>query len=180
MVEESIIQDLVAQAKQGNTQAFADLYDYLSKPLYNFLFSRIRQKQTSEDLLQTVFLKVWNNLETYTPTRKAKFSTWVFQIANYTLIDYWRTRKETVDLTAVENLSQFAEDPKLYEKYDYLWNAMAKLPDEYKTVLELRFRQDLSVAETAVIMNKSAVGIRVLQHRALKTLKLLLSETKNI
>jgi RNA polymerase sigma-70 factor (ECF subfamily) len=180
MVEESKIQELVTESKNGNNEAFGQIYDNLSKPVFNFLFARIRHKQQAEDLLQTVFLKVWHNLGTYTPTPRAKFSTWVFQIANYTLIDHWRTRKETTDISAVENLLNFAEDPVLYEKYDYLWQAVSKLPDEYQTVLDLRFRRDLNVAEAAQIMNKSQVGVRVLQHRAIKALRNLLSKNKNI
>ena len=171
MVTESTIQQLVSQAKQGDKQAFSDIYTELSRPIYNFLFARLRQKEVAEDLLQTVFLKAWNNLGSYKQTTKAKFSTWLFQIANYTLIDYWRTRKDIVDISAVENLSTFAQDPKLYEEYDYLWKALRELPAEYQTVLELRFREDLSVAEVASIMNKSQVGVRVLQHRAIKVLK---------
>jgi RNA polymerase sigma-70 factor (ECF subfamily) len=171
MVEESKIQELVAQAKNGDTESFGHIYDVLSKPVFNFLFARLAHRQQAEDLLQTVFLKVWHNLETYKPNKRAKFSTWVFQIANYTLIDYWRTRKDTVDLATVENLSDFAQDPKLYEKYDYLWEALKHLPEEYRTVLDLRFRHERTVSETAQIMNKSQVGIRVLQHRAIKALR---------
>jgi RNA polymerase sigma-70 factor (ECF subfamily) len=176
MVEESLIQELVVLAKQGNAEAFGEIYNHLSKPVYNFLFARVRQKQVAEDLLQTVFLKVWKNLSGYQTKRSAKFSTWLFQIANYTLIDYWRTKKETTDISVVENLSIFAEDPELYEKYDYLNDEMKQLPLDYQTVLELRFRQDLSVTETATIMNKSQVSIRVLQHRAVKTLRKKLSK----
>ncbi len=179
MVEESTIQELVSRSKQGDSEAFGAIYDELSKPIYNFLFARIRNRQTAEDLLQTVFLKVWNNLSSYTSKRTAKFSTWVFQIANYTLIDHWRTRKETVDLTVVENLSNFALDPKLYEKYDYLWQAIQQLPQEYQTVIQLRFQQDLNVSEVASIMDKSEVSVRVLQHRAVKLLRAKLAGYKN-
>jgi RNA polymerase sigma-70 factor (ECF subfamily) len=118
-----------------------------------------------------VFLKAWTNLRSYQPRSNAKFSTWLYQIANFTLIDYWRVRKPTTDLQDVENLSQFALDPKLYENYQYLWNAISELPMSYQVVLDLKFRQDLSVEETAKIMKKNAIGIRVLQHRALKALK---------
>jgi len=171
MLSEHQIQTLVTQAKLGNTEAFGSIYDTLSKPIFNFLLARLRHREMAEDLLQTVFLKVWHNLESYKPKKSTKFSTWVFQIANYTLIDYWRTRKETVDISVVENMSDFALDPKKYEKYDYLWDALKTLPQDYQTVLELRFRQDLSVPEVAEIMGKSAVGIRVLQHRAIKALR---------
>ena len=180
MVEESKIQELVTKAKQGDKDAFGAIYDALGKPVFNFLFARIRNREAAEDLLQTVFLKVWNNLAGYQSKRTAKFSTWLFQIANYTLIDHWRTRKETVDLTVIENLSDFAADPKLYEKYDYLYSAIKLLPQEYQTIIQLRFQQDLSVSEVANIMDKSEVSIRVLQHRAIKLLRTKLSNFKTV
>ena len=169
--EEEKIQDLVKQAQEGNSEAFGKIYDVFAKQVHNFLFSRIRHQQITEDLVQTVFLKTWNNLNTYQPRANTKFSTWLFQIANYTLIDHWRTRKTLVELDKIDNLLAFAKQPELFEDYKYLWSAISKLPEKYQTVLDLRFKQDLSVEETAEIMNKSGVGIRVLQHRALKTLK---------
>jgi RNA polymerase sigma-70 factor, ECF subfamily len=122
-------------------------------------------------LVHTVFLKAWTNLRSYQPRANAKFSTWLYQIAHYTLIDHWRTKKTTTELVEVENLAAFAEDPKFFEEYGYLWKAIKKLPISYQEVLDLRFKQDLSVEETAQIMGKTTVGIRVLQHRALKALK---------
>jgi RNA polymerase sigma-70 factor, ECF subfamily len=169
--EEKDIQELVKQAQQGDSAAFGKIYDIFAKQIHNFLFSRVRHQQLAEDLVQTVFLKTWNNLASYKPRPNAKFSTWLFQIANYTLIDHWRTRKTTVELEKVDNLLAFSQQPEMFETYKYLWSAISQLPDKYQTVLELRFKQDLSVEETAEVMSKSEVGIRVLQHRALKALK---------
>lgn len=171
MVEEDTIQSLVERAKAGETAAFGEIYDIYSSSVYGFLFARLRQKETAEDILQTTFYKAWKNLAGYRPNSNAKFSTWLFQIANYTLIDHWRTRKETAELSKIDNLVAFAENPELYEEYEYLWEAMKKLQPDHQTVLELRFRQDLGVAETAHIMNKTEIGIRVMQHRALKELR---------
>lgn len=170
-MQETEVQNLIRQAQDGDDLAFGALYDTYSQPIYNFLFSKIRHQQTAEDLAHTVFLKAWTNLKRYQPRSDAKFSTWLYQIANFTLIDHWRTQKPTAELTGVENLAQFAQEPKLYEEYSYLWEAMRSLPLAYQTVLDLRFKQDLSVEETGQIMNKSQVGVRVLQHRALKALK---------
>ncbi|MEO8065481.1 MAG: RNA polymerase sigma factor [Candidatus Doudnabacteria bacterium] len=171
MIQEKDIQNLVSQAQEGDSEAFGRIYDIFSKQIYNFLFGKLRHRQTAEDLTHTVFLKAWTNLRSYKPRSSAKFSTWLYQIANFTLIDHWRTRKTTAELSDIENLARFAEDPKLYEEYEYLWIAISELPLEYQTVLDLRFKQALSVEETAQIMDKSRVGIRVLQHRALKALK---------
>jgi RNA polymerase sigma-70 factor, ECF subfamily len=175
MLNELQVQKLVKEAATGNSDSFGRLYDEYAGPLFNFILSRIRHKAVSEDILHTVFLKAWNSIPSYKPSRVAKFSTWLYQIANYTIIDHWRTRKETVELEKMENLSQFAHDPKLYETYDFLWMAMAQLPDDYRTALQLRFMEDLGIQEAAYVMGKSDVGMRVLQHRALKALRKILN-----
>ncbi|HYC79426.1 MAG TPA: RNA polymerase sigma factor [Candidatus Binatia bacterium] len=171
MVEEIRVQELVARSVKGDSDAFGKLYDLFAPKLFNFILSRVRHKGTAEDLLHTVFLKAWNSLPKYRPTNRAKFSTWLFQIANFTVIDHWRTHKETVEIDKLENLSQFALNPKLYENFDFLWQAMDELPEDYRTVIRLRFMEDMSITETALTMDKSEVGIRVLQHRALKSLR---------
>ena len=168
---EAGIQNLIRQAQDANPEAFGQIYDIYAQQIYRFLFAKVRHQQTAEDLAHTVFLKAWTNIRSYKPRSSAKFSTWLFQIANFTLIDYWRTHKTTTDITGIENLAQFAADGKLYEKYDYLWNAISTLPLDYQTVLDLRFKQDRTIAETAQIMKKTQVSVRVLQHRALKALR---------
>lgn len=178
MISEQEIQQLVAKAQLADETAFGKLYDIFSQQVFNFLLGKLAHKQTAEDLVQTVFLKAWTNLKKYQQQPSAKFSTWLFQIANFTLIDHWRAKKPTVEIDEIENLAQFAINQPLYEEYDYLWKAMHTLPDTYQTVLELRFKQDLSVSETAKIMKKSQVSIRVLQHRALKLLKQTLQPQK--
>jgi RNA polymerase sigma-70 factor, ECF subfamily len=176
MLEESDIQKLVGEATRGNSESFGTLYDEFAPKVFNFIFGRVRHKPTAEDLLHVVFMKVWNNLPKYKPSTKAKFSTWLFQIANFTVIDYWRTNKNTINLDQLENLSSLAVNQKLYENYDYLWTAIKELPDDYQTIIQLKFIQDLSISETAAAMGKSEVGIRVLQHRALKALKKILAK----
>jgi RNA polymerase sigma-70 factor, ECF subfamily len=169
-MDENKIQKLIKEAQNGNSAAFGEVYEFLAARVFNFLVFRVKHKQVAEDLLHTVFLKAWTNLHSYVQTR-AKFSTWLFQIANFTVIDYWRVKKDTLEIDKIDNLAAFAAQPELFEKYDYLWHCLAELPDDQQTVLELRFRQDMSVEETCRIMNKNSVAVRVLQHRAIKALK---------
>lgn len=180
MLTEQETQELVAKSQLGDPEAFGEIYTIYSQQIFNFLLSKLAHRQTAEDILQTVFVKAWTNIRRYQPRSSAKFSTWLFQIANFTLIDHWRTRKSSVEISEVENLTQFAHDPKLYEEYGYLWDALKKLSLTYQTVLDLRFKQDLSVEETAKAMNKSQVSVRVLQHRALKALKKQLGQSHDI
>jgi RNA polymerase sigma-70 factor (ECF subfamily) len=176
MLQEEQVQMLVREAAAGNSDSFGRLYDEYSSRVFSFILGRVRHKPMAEDILHTVFLKAWNSLPKYHPSPRAKFSTWLFQIANFTIIDHWRTKKEVVELDKLKNLAQFAHDPELYENYDFLWRAIDELPEDYATVLHLRFVQDLTITETALSMNKTEVGIRVLQHRALKSLRNILSK----
>lgn len=171
MTDESQVQKLVRRATEGSSDSFGKLYDLYSQQLFNFILSKVRHKPTAEDILHTVFLKAWNNLPKYKQQSTAKFSTWLFQVANYTIIDHWRTKKDISSIDGLDNLAQFANNPKLYESYDYLWRAMDELPEDYRTILYLRFIQEMPVEEAAEAMQKSQVGARVLQYRALKALR---------
>ena len=174
MDTEQQVQDLVKRAERGDADAFGRLYDLYSRPLFNFIFSRVRNRQSAEDLLHTVFLKSWGGIKSYKPKASAKFSTWLYQIANYTIIDHWRGSRETVDMDKAQNMAQFAVEPAKYETYAYLWEAMGLLNDRHRTVLRLRFMEAMSIEETAMVMGKTQLGIRVLQHRALRALRKIL------
>jgi len=76
MVSEQEIQELVSKAKQADESAFGQLYDIFSQQVFNFLLGKLAHKQTAEDLVQTVFLKAWTNLQKYQQRPSAKFSTW--------------------------------------------------------------------------------------------------------
>lgn len=174
MAEESQIQALIVRACKGDEACFGQIYELFSDRVFNFLIHKVKHKQTAEDLLHNVFLKAWKSLPNYKPQSNAKFSTWLFSIAQHTVIDHWRVNREVVDLDKVENLAQLAIEPHWFEDYSFLVRALDQLPADYQTVINLRFKQDLSVTETAQVMNRSEVGIRVLQHRAIKALKKLL------
>jgi RNA polymerase sigma-70 factor (ECF subfamily) len=170
MLKETEIQTLVKTAQDGHEDAFGRIYEIYAPRVFSFLVVRLRHHELAEDLLHTVFLKAWTNINRYVPGN-AKFSTWLFQIANYTLIDHWRTKKDTVEIDKIENLSDFAVNPKGFERYEYLWEAIQTLPDDQKSVLILRFKQDLNIPEIAEVLGKSRVSVRVIQHRGLKALK---------
>jgi RNA polymerase sigma-70 factor, ECF subfamily len=175
-MQETQVQQLVKEASSGNSDSFGKIYDLYAPQVFNFILSRVRNKEIAEDILQIVFIKTWNSLGKYKPNPNAKFSTWLFQIANFTIIDHWRSKKETVEIDKLENLIAFSTQPKLYENYNFLWNALDELPSDYATILHLRFIQDLNIAECAQVLGKTQVGIRVMQHRALKSLRKILSK----
>ena len=136
------------------------------------------------DLLQDVFLSVYQNLHAYNP--KIKFSSWVYRIAHNKTISWWRKHKKEVGSISIdEHLpfveSIFHEEPikEMYEEEhirlasEY---ALERMKDSYREILLLKYWEDKSYEEIADITEASTgtVGTRVV--RAKKQFSILFKE----
>jgi RNA polymerase sigma-70 factor (ECF subfamily) len=165
---------LVRRAQSGDTEAFARLYDGYVDRIYRYAYFRVPDDQTAEDITAQVFLKTWENLERY-KAGKTPFLGWLYTIARNTVIDYYRTRKETVPL---EYTNIFQEDPTeaIIEQIDlasevrFLRMALQSLTEDQQQVLTLKFITGLNTAQVAQQMGKRLGAIRALQMRALQAL----------
>jgi RNA polymerase sigma-70 factor (ECF subfamily) len=174
-----LIDELVKQAKTGNKQAFSELYDQFADRIFRFIRMKIANSQDAEDILQTVFIKAWQGLRGYN-LEQANFSAWLYKIAANCTYDFFRKsarRPENLELD--ENIYVISpEDPagnlNLSSDLQDLKKKLDSLPKQYKEVLELRFVQDFTLQETAEILKKSNLSVRLLVHRALKKLKSLI------
>lgn len=173
---------LVRRAQSGDPDAFARLYDGYIDRIYRYVYFRVTHDQTAEDLSAQVFLKAWEKLEGYKPG-KAPFLAWLYTIARNTVIDHYRTLKETVVL---EETHIFQVDPSqaISERMDRateissLRAALQELTEEQQQVLSLKFIAGLNTAQVAHQMGKRPGAIRALQMRALQTLAKQLEEEK--
>src|SRR5512142_1968019 len=135
---------LVDLAKSGDGEAFARLYEAYFDRVYRFIFFRVTDDQVAEDLASQVFLKAWENLHRYKP--KGPFLAWLYAIARNTVIDSYRTRKQTVSLDDAAPLASPEEklDDRLQLEFDLqsLQAAMQRLTQEQQEVLTLKFIAD--------------------------------------
>jgi RNA polymerase sigma-70 factor (ECF subfamily) len=162
--------------------AFAQLYDGYVKNIYRFIFFKVASEQEAEDLSSEVFLKAWNYLSSDQPVRSV--GALLYTIARNRVIDYWRQRKVELNLdeaflkdkslepAAITELEKEADMTRVYQ-------SLAKLKDEYREVIIMRYVDDLSVGEISEILQKSQNNIRVLLHRSIGALKGLLEEQDN-
>ena len=95
-------------------QAF---YEENFSKIYNFFFYRLLHRENAEDLTAQTFLKAAEHLQTYDPSQ-AKASTWLAQIAQNTLIDFYRTQKRPVSLDTEE--AQAALSISFAEQYEQI------------------------------------------------------------
>jgi RNA polymerase sigma-70 factor (ECF subfamily) len=172
MREES---ELIQSAQKGDSKAFGELYDRYVVRIYRFILLKVSHRQDAEDLTSKVFTKAWESMGRF-EARGFPFSSWLYRIASNAIIDHYRTSRQHEDVLQVSEeiiATPHGLDETLDRTQDLVrvCAALAKLHDEYRTVLVMRFIDDCSTKEMAHALGKSEGAVRVLQHRALKELK---------
>jgi RNA polymerase sigma-70 factor (ECF subfamily) len=171
---------LVHQAQSGNSEAFAQLYDAYLQRVYRYVFFRVSDEQTAEDLCSMVFLKAWESLERY-QMNGSPFVAWLYTIAHNLVIDHYRGRKESVGLDDIALASM--DDPlddQVAVTFDLqtMRDVLQILNEEQQQVLTLRFIAELSTEHIARIMGKREGAVRALQMRALQMMAKHMQERK--
>lgn len=162
---------LVRQAQGGDREAIGALFDRLHIRIYRYCLMRTSNREIAEDLLQTTFLEMIRALPRYKVQSDAKFTTWLFQIARFRLIDHYRQQGRTVPLDDAPEMIDDRPTPADPFQSDAIAAALKTLPEKYQTILHLRYREDFDTHEIAAAMKISTINVRVLQHRALQALK---------
>ena len=172
---------LVEQAKSGDGEAFGLLYETYVDRVYRFIFFRVTDVQIAEDLTSQVFLKAWEHLNRYHP--HGPFLAWLYAIARNTVIDNYRTKKQTVSLDEAAPMA--AHDDKLDDRVQLHFEvqsmqaAMQYLTQEQQEVITLKFIAEYNTAQIARHMGKSEGAVRALQMRALQALARVMRNQSN-
>lgn len=168
---------LIRRAAAGDNAAFGEIYTRYLDAIYRFIYYRVGDNQDAEDLTETVFIKAWQALPDY-KDMGLKFSSWLYRIAQNTIIDFHRKR-ETDALsslnTVIDDELALSDDLQIpisqVEDASALTQAITKLTGEQQQIITLRFIEGLSHAEVACIMDRSEGACRMLQNRALVALQ---------
>lgn len=179
---------LVAAALAGSQDAYADLLERYQRPVFGLVLRLVRDRGLAEDLAQEAFLKAFRALGSF--QRDRKFSSWLFKIAHNTAID--RLRRREVDTVPLETPEREGPDlldslagPELQSPETSLRRgdlaaaleaAVQRLRPEYRTVMELRFREGLAYEEIAEITGLPMGTVKTHIHRARKAMATCLEE----
>jgi len=181
------LSNLIGRAQEGNKQAFAKIYDILAKDVYKFILFRIGDEEMAKDLTSETFFKVWQKIDSFTLQKDAKFSTWVYQIAKFAVIDHYRVsgREISENKLSRQNNPIGEESWQLEARFDRekdkkrIISALAQLKDEYREILTLKFINSFENNEIAKILGKTEGNVRILQLRALKSLAKILKNNRD-
>lgn len=135
----------------GDIAAFETLYTRHRGPLYRFIARGVSPRATADECFQETWGRVVAARQRYRPD--AKFSTWLYQIAQRLMIDQYRRARPNISLDEDDSPlhlpGEDAEQPErrlaTFEEQRRLQQALAELPDEQRIVLQLRLEQELSL-----------------------------------
>jgi RNA polymerase sigma-70 factor (ECF subfamily) len=172
-------ENLVQRAKQGDEEAFAQLYEGYFDKIYRYVALRIGDRMEAEDIAQQVFLKAIKAISSF-KWKGVPFSAWLFRIAHNQVVDYLRKTKKRISVRLEEDvLVASGDDPHevFGRKLDIerLNQAAMKLTPAQLEVISLRFASEMSVAQVAEVMGRSQGAVKALQHSAIVALRKVLS-----
>jgi RNA polymerase sigma-70 factor, ECF subfamily len=177
--------ELVQQALAGSQTAYHTLVGRYATPAVNLAARMVKDRALAEDLAQEAFARAFERLSTYDQQRR--FVSWFFQILHNLTIDYLRHKRPiTVSLddraeAGHPSVAAIAPDlpPDSQAEQTALARALdaalARIRPEYREVVVLRYREDLSVQEIAETMNMPAGTVKTYLYRARKELASILS-----
>ena len=163
----SLIQDYI----KGNERALETLVLRHKLKIYNFIYSKVFDRDTAEDIFQETFIKVIKTLKRGVYNEEGKFLPWVMRIAHNLVIDYFRksNRIPTFDNNDEYDIFQLigdgnptVENTMINEQVvEDLQKLIVELPDDQKAVLTMRLYKDMSfkeIAESTGVSINTALG----------------------
>ena len=146
--------ELLQSLQSHDQQAFSFLYDRYSKALFSIILPIIPQQELAEDVLQEVFVKIWQNIQSYDET-KGRLYTWMLNIARNLSIDrtrskYFNNRSKTTELS--ENVYNVRQVEIRMDDVG-LKKTLSNLPEENRRLLELAYFQGYTQEEISKILN---------------------------
>jgi len=167
---------LIDSVLEGRTDAFVDLVGPHLAPLTRFARMRLRNDSEAEDVVQQAVLQAFHNLGQF--RREASFKTWLSRITSNEVIHLRRDKATAAVKPLPGNVAERLADPaapadmQLQRRQETarLRRALTRLPEKYRTIIELRDLRELSVAATARSLSLTVANVKTRHHRARKLL----------
>ncbi|MEA3345440.1 MAG: sigma-70 family RNA polymerase sigma factor [Chloroflexota bacterium] len=168
---------LIRRAKEGDPAAFAEIYDRHQPAIYRYIFYRVDNVATAEELASEVFVRLVDSIEDFTYHGRPLLA-WLYTIAHNLVTDHYRStgRATMVPLKGklvsnISNPEDVAENAFVQRR---LAAAIDQLTEGQRHVILLKFFEGLDNKTVARILDKSYGAVKSLQHRGLAALRRIL------
>lgn len=162
-----LVQNYIA----GNEDALAELIKRHESRIFSFIYSKISDRDISNDIFQDTFIKVIRTLKSNSYNEEGKFLSWVMRISHNLVVDHYRKTKKMPMFRETEEFSIFSimsddsltiENKIISDQVEMdLKKLIEELPADQKEVLVMRMYQDMSfkeISETTGVSINTALG----------------------
>ena len=162
---------LVKEYVAGNEDALAKLIKRHESKIFGFIFSKVLDRDTANDIFQDTFIKVIKTLKSNSYNEEGKFLPWVMRISHNLVVDHYRKNKKMPMFRETEDFSIFSvmsddsmtiENKIIADQVEMdLKKLIEELPADQKEVLVMRMYQDMSfkeISESTGVSINTALG----------------------
>ena len=179
MMGDASDEELMLSYQQGNATAFEVLYERHKGGVFRYLLAKCHQQAIAEELFQDVWMKLIAARDRYEV--RAKFTTYLYQLAHNQFIDYYRKTRidvfqqknpeEDVEQITSNDQKQPDEQLEIQQQIETLSELVDGLPDEQREAFMLREEAGLTVAEIAEVTGVNAEAAKSRLRYAVKKLR---------
>lgn len=164
---------LVARAQAGESDAFGQLFDAYYDKIFRFVYYKVYQKETAEDITSDVFHKALTKLSSFSAD-KGVFSAWLYRIARNAVIDHYRTNDATVTLEDTFDVGFDERTPEVLDALSDLKRVseyLETLSPKQREIITLRIWEGLSYREIAELVDGTEDGVKMAFSRSIRELR---------
>lgn len=173
MADSRELEDLIASAGEGDTEAFRVLFERTSGQVFRYVRARVSLREDALDALQEIYIDLWRALARFRYRSHESFYGFLFLVARRRLAKYYRAHAREKRLDDSVSVEESGEDSHLDLEFRI---ALRSLADVDRDLIELRYFGGLSFADIADALGISESAARVRHHRALARLRAFLGD----
>jgi len=170
-ISDDELASIIEGAKSDDSASLERLCEYVYPRIYGYVYYRIHHPEDTEDLTSEVILKMIKALK----NQRGNFHAWIYKIAANTIIDFYRKRAKRAEVSFTELPHEIPDKSPAFSEQvltqERLRKALNNITEEQRQVIILKFIQGYNNEEVAKIMGKSIGAAKVLQFRALRSLR---------
>ncbi len=180
---DKLVNQRIRQVLKGDQEAFGEVVEIYRDRICSLCYRMLGNRHEAEDIAQEAFVRAYVNIESFQLNRK--FSTWLYRIATNLCIDRIRKKKPdyfldaeiagTEGLTLYSQLAAAGKTPdaevETLELQEIVQNEILRLPDKYRSVIILRYIDDLSLNEIAEVLEMPLGTVKTRIHRGREALR---------
>lgn len=165
--------ELIAKIQNGETESFGEIYELFTQKIYAFIFYKTFHRETAEDLTSQTFTRALEKIQSF-DSQKGSFNSWIYAIARNSVVDFYRTKKDSKNIDDVFDLASevdVAAEISAKNEFAEIRDALQKISPRQREIILLRIWEGMKFREIAEILAKNEAAVKMDFARGLQNLK---------